>query len=221
MAMGDYRDLAEYPPEPGDAAPVTVLGELARRQGDPTGTRGETAWQASDPRHGVDGVDGVLTRQHAAYREALAALVGAVTAVAERYPAAGAELAAAIDTATRTLQQHAAYDRRREQRDQVLRPYRFTGGPWAGQTADRPRAFSGPDHCMPAHDQIVGGGTWAAADAWPGRNRYAPDGTDGDVVLMTWRLPTGGELADAKTRREIRDEEKRQEFALDAATDGA
>lgn len=106
-------------------------------------------------------------------------------------------------------------------RDEVLRPYRFTGGPWAGRTVDRPRAFTGPDHCMPAHDQIVGGGTWAAADAWPGRNRYAPDGTDGDVVLMTWRLPTGGELADAKVRREIRDEEKRQEFALDAAADAA
>lgn len=76
----------------------------------------------------------------------------------------------------------------------VLRPYRFTGGPWNGKTVDRPRALTGTDHCMPLSD-APGNGMWASPDTWPGRNRYAPDGTSGDVVLMTWRLPIGAELA--------------------------
>lgn len=53
------------------------------------------------------GVDAVLARQHGAYREALAALVGAVIDVAELYPRAGAELAGAVDHATKVLQHHA------------------------------------------------------------------------------------------------------------------
>lgn len=54
------------------------------------------------------GVDAVLARQHGAYCEALAALVGAVIDVAELYPRAGAELAGAVDHATKVLQHHAA-----------------------------------------------------------------------------------------------------------------
>lgn len=98
----------------------------------------------------------------------------------------------------------------------MLRPHRFQGGPWDGQTAERPRAFGTTAHCSPmAEDAPAGSGVWASADSWPGHNRYAPDGTDGDVVLMTWRLPTGPELSRAVEGRKTRDEEKALEIQQD------
>jgi len=103
-------------------------------------------------------------------------------------------------------------------RDNVLRTHRFTGGPWDGKTVDRPRAVVYPNHCSPM-TPVPGNGVWAPADSWPGEERYAPAGTDGDVVLMQWRLPTAAELTDAAARREDRDEERAWDYALDAATD--
>lgn len=97
----------------------------------------------------------------------------------------------------------------------VEQPYEFRGGPWNGHLTTVPRALS-PTHCMPRGEASVGGGTWAAADSWPGRERYVPAGQDGDTVVMTWRLPTNAELDAARIWREEHDEEKRYEIYLDA-----
>lgn len=83
----------------------------------------------------------------------------------------------------------------------ILRPHHFVGGPWDNRVTFQPRAMVGPGHCMPSG---ADGATWAAADAWAGRERYVPGGDRCGVMRMVWRHATPEEIAAAAVDREAR-----------------
>lgn len=80
----------------------------------------------------------------------------------------------------------------------------FEGGPWDGQRRKQPAVLAVDQHCMP---RTVGDGelseVWAAADSWPGQERYRPKdivmGT-GEVV-MQWSHATEQDITQARQRR--------------------
>ncbi|WP_433067264.1 hypothetical protein [Dactylosporangium sp. CS-033363] len=83
------------------------------------------------------------------------------------------------------------------------RPHEWIGGPWNGRRTYEPRAFVIGHQCMPGGDG-QGPTVWARADAWAGRERYAPrlPGCCDDLVVMEWRNATEAEVQHAIADRD-------------------
>lgn len=111
--------------------------------------------------------------------------------------------------------------------EKATRTVVFRGGPWDGQQREQPAVLAPGQHCMPRKviDDELGetwaGEVWAAADAWPGQQRYRPVELQMDTgaLVMMWSLAEPQEIEQAVQERGRRLDDKGRDTAIDDSAD--